>query len=200
MFIRNERSIKEFYYLYPIVSWIVMINTVLFLFTVLAPDSAFFYWALGFNAAVSDGEYWRLVTPIFLHGGAGHFIFNNFSLIIFGPALERLLGKGKFIIAYLVTGIIGNVGTLVFEAPFYTHLGASGALYGLLGFYFYMRFFRKDLIDPGSAQIVVTILIVGALYSIFFYKGINVLAHLFGFIGGTALAPLLLPKGRRRYL
>lgn len=200
MFIRNERSVKEFYRLYPIVSWIVILNTVLFLLTELVPRSPVFFWGVGSNAHVLNGEYWRLITPIFLHGGVGHYVFNSFSLIIFGPALERILGKGKFIAIYLLTGLIGNIGTLAFGGLSYLHLGASGAIYGLLGCYFYMRFFRKDLIDPGSAQIVTTILILGAAYTIIFSRDINVLAHLFGFIGGTMLAPILLPKGIRRFI
>ncbi|GAA0351707.1 rhomboid family intramembrane serine protease [Bacillus horti] len=199
MFIRNERSIKEFMRLYPIVSWIVMINTAIFLLIQVLPFNTIMLWGLGYNGLIAQGEYWRILTPIFMHASVGHFVFNTFSLIIFGPALERILNKFKFTIIYLLTGIIGNIGTFVFEGPTYSHLGASGAIYGLLGVYFFMRFLRKDLIDPGSAQIVIIILIIGAAYTVI-SPTINLLAHLFGFVGGALLAPLFLPKERRRYL
>lgn len=196
LFIRTE-SFQQFIRYYPIVTWLVGINTVIFVLTFLLPSTfpppfhnVINYWAVGWNDAVAAGQYWRLVTPIFLHGGAGHFIFNSFALIIFGPALERILGHLKFTGLYLFAGIIGNVGTFLFEGGSYLHLGASGAIYGLLGLYLYMRFFRKDLIDAGSAQTITTILIIGVIYT-FVMPNINILGHLFGFIGGAILGPVI---------
>src|SRR5690625_7985599 len=85
-----------------------------------------------------------------------HILFYSFSLVLFGPALEQMLGKFKFILVYLFTGIVGNVFTYIIGAND-LHLGASGALYGLLGLFVYMSFFRNDLIDPVSKQIVTVI-------------------------------------------
>lgn len=198
MFVRRE-SFQQFIRSYPIVTWILGINTFLFLLSFLLPSTYFLIerWGIGWNAAVSAGEYWRLITPIFLHGGFGHFFFNSFSLIIFGPALETILGRVKFLGLYMFAGILGNVGTFLFEEGHYFHLGASGAIYGLLGLYLYMRFFRQDLIDPGSAQIITTMLVVGAIYT-FVMPNINLLGHLFGFIGGAVLGPIIF-RGRVKY-
>ncbi|WP_025026362.1 rhomboid family intramembrane serine protease [Caldalkalibacillus mannanilyticus] len=194
MFIRYERF-DQFIRLYPIVTGLLAINLGLFLLSIFIPSyyTYIHYWGVGINIFVAAGEYWRLITPVFLHAGLGHVLFNSFSLLIFGPALERILGGFRFTILYLFAGFIGNVGTFLFEAGDYMHLGASGAIYGLLGLYFYMRFFRQDLIDPGSAQIVTTVLIIGAIYTAVM-PGINILGHLFGFVGGTLLGPVIFPK------
>src|SRR5690625_3412327 len=107
VFIRNERSVKEFIQFYPIVATLVIIHLVLFVlmdFLGLPIGQKIYAWGAGFNPAVTHGEYWRLVTPIFLHAGLMHTLFNSFSLVLFGPALEQMLGKFKFILAYFGTG------------------------------------------------------------------------------------------------
>ncbi len=196
MFIRNERSIKEFMKLYPIVSTLIIIHLVLWViidFLQLSIGMDIYYFGVGNNFSVSLGEYWRLVTPIFLHGDLTHVLFNSFALVLFGPALEQMLGKGKFIFAYLGAGIIGNIGTYFLEPLEYTHLGASGAIYGLFGIYIFMVLFRKHLIDQNSSQMVMTIFIIGVLMS-FVGGNINIVAHLTGFAGGFILAPLVLHR------
>ena len=196
MFIRNERSVKEFIRYYPLVSALVIIHLVLWLFIdflqlPLAHD--LFNWGVGNNYLISEGEYWRLITPIFLHGGLTHALFNSFSLVLFGPALEQMLGKTKFIVAYFGAGLIGNIAALLIAPPSYSHVGASGAIFGLFGIYVFMISFRKHLIDPANGQIVMTIFIIGLVMT-FLRPGINIYAHVFGFIGGFVLAPLVLTK------
>lgn len=193
MFIRNERSLKEFIQLYPVVSTLVIIHFAIWLVIFLRlPFADIIYgFGIGSNFAIALGEYWRLVTPIFLHVDLTHVLFNSFSLVIFGPALERMVGKGKFLFAYLGAGIIGNIATYLLEPLNYLHLGASGAIYGLLGVYIFMVVFRKHLIDYGSSQIVTTILIFGVLMSLV-GRNINIVAHLAGFAGGFVLAPVVL--------
>lgn len=215
MFIRTEKSIKDFMYFYPIVSALVIINLALYMITDVIPlpmiDSLqkctigypahtlgqqIFGCGMGFNPAVANGEYWRLVTPIFLHGGLMHVLFNSFALVLFGPALEQMLGKFKFIALYFIAGIVGNIGTyLVDPGMLNVHIGASGAIYGIFGLYIFMVVFRKDLMDPASTQIVLVIFIIGLIMS-FIQTGINLSAHIFGFIGGFALGPLILGKAQ----
>lgn len=199
MFIRTERSVKDFIQFYPVVSTIIMINLVLFLFTYIIPLSigdVILRWGVGHNLSIYHGEYWRIITPVFLHGGVGHVIFNSFALVLFGPALEQMLGKVRFTFAYLLTGIFGNLGTYFIDpTSMVAHLGASGAIYGLFGIYIYMVLFRKDLIDYRNAQIVIVIFVIGLVMT-FIRPNINIAAHLFGFIGGFAIGPAMLKNTR----
>ncbi|OEH93063.1 rhomboid family intramembrane serine protease [Bacillus solimangrovi] len=195
MFVRNE-DFRSFLRLYPIVSIITGVNLFLWIFTTFLPGgSIFLQHFIGYNAAISQGEIWRLVTPIFLHGSFTHVLFNSFSLVLFGPALERMIGKGKFITAYLVAGTAANIATFFISSPFLFHLGASGAIYGLFGIYLYMVLYRKDLIDANNAQLIITILVIGLILT-FLRPNINITGHIFGFISGAAIAPLILGKKR----
>ena len=200
MFVRNERSIKEFIKFYPVVSTIVIINIVIWALAHLLHlriGASIYSWGIGSNINVLLGEYWRLVTPIFLHADFSHVAFNSFAIVIFAPALEQMMGKIKFILFYFLTGVIGNIGTFIINPHDSTlHLGASGAIYGLFGIYIFMVYFRKSLIDSGSAQIVTIVFIVGLVFS-FIQPNINIAAHLFGFIGGLALGPPFLKSAER---
>lgn len=194
MFIRNERSIGEFRRLYPIVFWLIVIHLVLWLiinFLELPIGITLYQWGLGVNFLIGMGEYWRLFTPIFLHGDLMHAVLNSFSLLLFGPALEQMLGKMRFLLVYFGSGIIGNIATYIFGPIDLAHLGASGSIFGLFGVYAFMVFFRKNLIDYGSSQVIMPILIIGLIMT-FLNSGINIYAHIFGFIGGFAIAPLVL--------
>ncbi|PAV30707.1 rhomboid family intramembrane serine protease [Virgibacillus profundi] len=199
MFIRNERSLKEFIQFYPIVSSLVIIHLFLWLiinFLQLPFGLELYQWGVGINLLTHNGEYWRLITSIFLHGDLMHALFNSFALVLFGPALEQMLGRFKFIIAYFGAGIAGNIATYAFEpTAFYMHLGASGAIFGLFGIYVFMIAFRKSLIDQANSQIVMTIFIIGLIMT-FLRSNINISAHIFGFFGGFIIAPLVLSNVR----
>jgi len=75
---------------------------------------------------------WTLVTSIFLHGGMGHLFFNMLFLFFFGPTLERRVGSDKFLFIFLICGLLGGLGH-VLTSPDSLVLGASGALYGVMG-------------------------------------------------------------------
>ncbi|MBU9723794.1 MULTISPECIES: rhomboid family intramembrane serine protease [Bacillaceae] len=199
MFVRNE-SFQGFTRSYPVITTLVAIHIILYIWVYFFPflgGKLVMDWGLGINYLIEMGEYWRLVTPIFLHGSLMHMLFNSFSLVLFGPALESMLGKFRFIAAYFTAGILANIVTLFLEGPMYAHLGASGAIYGLFGLYLYMVLVRKDLIDPGSAQLIITIMVIGVIMT-FVNPGINRIAHIFGLISGAAIAPIIL-LGVTRY-
>lgn len=196
MFIRTE-SFKEFRQLYPVVTWIVAIHLILYIITLLPfiESSLLFEKLIGVNLYIAQGEYWRLVTPIFIHSGLAHTLFNSFSLVLFGPSLERILGKGRFILLYLAAGILANVATLILKPLTYIHVGSSGAIFGLFGAYLALILFRKDIMSRENSQIVVTIAVIGLIMT-FIQPNINVTAHLFGLLAGFLVGTVIIGRGR----
>lgn len=83
------------------------------------------------NAAILSGELWRLITPIFIHVGVWHVFVNMYSLYALGPAIERIFGSPRMMALYLIAGINGVIFSLGFSP--YRSVGASGAIFGLLG-------------------------------------------------------------------
>ncbi|MEN8697906.1 rhomboid family intramembrane serine protease [Bacillus infantis] len=196
MFTRTE-SFKEFIRFYPIVSIILLLNILFYLLTVLPvfPNSNIFERLAGVNLFIREGEVWRLATPMFMHSGFAHVLFNSFSLVLFGPALERIAGKARFAGIYLITGISANVATLLLEPLTYTHVGSSGAIFGLFGFFAAVAYFRKDLMSRENSQIIITIAVIGLIMT-FIQPNINISAHIFGFISGFLIGALSLKRNR----
>ncbi|WP_066321440.1 rhomboid family intramembrane serine protease [Bacillus sp. FJAT-29814] len=187
MFTRTE-SFSEFLRFYPIVSFIVAIHIVLYLLTILPvfPNFWFIENLSGVNLYIMEGEFWRLITPTFMHSGFSHMLFNSFSLVLFGPALERMLGGVRFLLVYLVSGFIANVATLLLEPLTYTHVGSSGAIFGLFGYYIAMIVFHKDRLSKQNSQIIITLCVISLIMT-FIEPNINITAHLFGLLGGFIL-------------
>ena len=82
---------------------------------------------------VLNGEWWRLLTAAFLHGSWLHIAFNMYVLFVLGPTLERVLGHVRFIVLYLVAAVGGSVASYAFSDPRTVSVGASGAIFGLMG-------------------------------------------------------------------
>ncbi len=80
--------------------------------------------------AIDNFEIWRFFTAIFLHGSLTHLLFNLFALLFFGITLENLIDSKRFIITFLISGIIANIISVNF---YESSLGASGAIYGIIG-------------------------------------------------------------------
>ncbi|MGD6805037.1 rhomboid family intramembrane serine protease [Rossellomorea vietnamensis] len=193
MFIRTE-SFSQFIRLYPIVSLIILIHLLLFSVTLIPflPQIWVYEHLAGINLLIFNGEWWRLITPIFVHLGFAHLLFNSFSLILFAPPLERMLGKVKFTLVYLSCGIIANAATYLLKPLTYNHVGASGAIFGLFGIYVGMALFHKHLISQQNKQVIIPIVVIGLVMT-FFQSNINITAHLFGLLAGITISWLLLP-------
>jgi membrane associated rhomboid family serine protease len=147
-----------------------------------------------YGPAVADGDWYRLITAAFLHGGFIHILFNMFMLWWFGRRLEYLLGPGRYIGIYLVSALAGSAGSLII-APDSVTVGASGAVFGILGAGLVLE--RSQIfVFGGQALFVIAINLVLS----FTLSGISVGGHVGGLIGG-ALSMLALNRfGRHRPL
>lgn len=149
--------------------------------------------ALAFFGPFTPSQPWRLVTALFVHsqGSLLHILFNMFSLFIFGPLLEGAVGRARFLALYLVSGIGGSVAVLLL-APTTPVVGASGAIFGLLGAYFVIQ--RR--LGGNNVQLLI---VIGLNLVIGFLPGTNIAwqAHLGGLIVGCAVA-LVYVRTRRR--
>jgi membrane associated rhomboid family serine protease len=161
-----------------------------------------------YNSRINEqGEWWRFVTPVFLHIGWIHLLVNMYSLFVLGPYVEKLYGSARFVFFWIATGVAGVVasylasgaemhgipvvGRFLFRGGDGPSAGASGALFGLIGvlFVFGIKFRRelpegfKRAFGTGMIPTILINLFIG--YSIPF---IDNAAHLGGFVAGAALA------------
>ncbi|MBQ8559794.1 MAG: rhomboid family intramembrane serine protease [Tyzzerella sp.] len=131
-------------------------------------------------------EYYRIVTCMFLHFGFEHLMNNMVTLVIVGRYLEPLIGKVRFIIIYLISGLGGSALSLV--AEYYTgdyavSAGASGAIFGLTGALLSLAILNRGRIAELTKRGIV-IMIALSLYNGFVTEGVDNLAHVGGLICG----------------
>ncbi|RST74049.1 rhomboid family intramembrane serine protease [Siminovitchia acidinfaciens] len=200
MFLRTE-SFGQFIRLYPVITALVAIHIAIFLAMNLPlfPQQLIFEILAGVNILIQMGEYWRLFTPIFVHIAFTHLLFNSFSLVLFGPALERALGKFQFILVYIACGVAANIATLILKPPYYTHIGASGAIFGLFGIYLAITFFKKEAMPQQGKQVILPIAALGVIMT-FFQANINITGHISGLIAGFLIGAVLVKIRPIRFL
>jgi rhomboid protease GluP len=136
------------------------------------------------NPRIWQGEYWRLLTPLFLHAGYAHFFFNSFALYQLGRVVERLFGKARFVFLYFFSGLLGSALSTIFR-PDVVSVGASGALFGLLGALIYFSLRKPVLALRFFGSSLWTTLGIN-LFLGFVIPGIDWLGHIGGFLGGLA--------------
>lgn len=132
-------------------------------------------------------ELYRLIVSIFLHGGLLHFLCNMYSLYVLGPQLESFFGKVKYTIIFIGSGIVGNLLSMAFLQDTFVSVGASGAIFGLLGallyFGYHYRVYLSGVIRSQIIPLIILNLAIG-----FVATNINNLAHIGGLIGGVLLS------------
>jgi len=138
------------------------------------------------------GQWWRLVTAIFLHAGLFHIGMNLWCLFDLGPAVESLFSTTKFVVVYLVTGVVGFLASL-WWSPRALSIGASGAILGLIGILIGASFHHGGLGKDYRSMLwrwVIYILIFGLLP----FFAVDNAAHIGGLVSGLILG-FLVPEG-----
>jgi len=161
------------------------------------PASAeLFAWgANSASAVVRDGEYWRLITATVLHGGVMHLLLNLYALWVAGGQVCRWFGNGQFLMIYLGSALAGSALSLHFSALQSVSVGASGAVFGVLGALLMGVVQHKERLPKGKLQQLLTsqgLFVVFALVQGFGKQGIDNAAHVGGLLAGAAMAWVLI--------
>lgn len=172
---------------FPMITyWLIAVNVILYIVPVLFGlydnlIANFSVWA----PAIREGQTYRLLTGVFLHGGLVHLLFNCYALYVIGAQVENFLGKFKFLVIYLVAGLSGALFSMIFGN--YASVGASGAIFGLMGALVYFGYhYRVYLGNVVKSQIIPLILL--NLFLGFMMSGVDNFAHIGGLIGGTLMS------------
>lgn len=180
----------------PVVTYTLIGITVAVYLLQLVPGLAITprFWYAGVYSLPENFEPWRMLTSVFLHSTTliFHVLLNMYTLWIFGQLLEGLLGRSRFLSLYLISGLAGSVGVLWLGNPGTAVLGASGAIFGLMGAFLVIQ--RR--LGGDATQLLV---LVGINLVIGFIPGFNIAwqAHLGGLVGG-ALVGLIFVETRKR--
>ncbi|MEK5036868.1 rhomboid family intramembrane serine protease [Sporosarcina sp. FSL K6-3457] len=182
MFSRTE-NFSQYIRLYPVVTVLLALNILVALIGYIPGiGNQVYFSGMGINFLIAEGEWWRLFTPMFLHAGFSHLLFNMFSLFVFGPELEKIAGKARFLTVYLLAGIFGNIATYFLQPLDYASVGASGAIFGIFGAFGALVYYTKHIL-PQLRQIILPIIVIGVVMT-FLQPNINVTAHITGLIVG----------------
>jgi rhomboid protease GluP len=146
-------------------------------------------------SAVEDGQGWRLLTSIFLHANLFHLLVNAWSLYLFGSLAEGAFGTPRLAGIFLVTGFVASATSFAFGGQ--VSVGASGAIFGLLGAWVSHNWLRRNLsMAQGNLRLAALIVAVNLFFG-FSMPGIDNAAHLGGLAAGLAAGFAAEGVGRR---
>lgn len=139
--------------------------------------------------SIRGGEYYRLITGMFLHGSIMHLFFNTYALYVIGSQIENYFGRIKYLIIYLFSGMMGALFSMIFNGSILS-IGASGAIFGLMGallyFGYHYRVYLGNVLKTQLIPLIVFNLVLG-----FILTGVDNFAHIGGLIGGILIAKTL---------
>lgn len=148
-----------------------------------------------YNSAILAGQYWRFVTPIFLHANILHIGLNMLNFVVLGIVIERIFGHLRFLMIYLVTGVISIIASALFM-PDEVSVGASGAIFGIVGAYaVFVLVHRRAFPRRGIPTLLWLVIVIGINLAIgLFISNVDNYAHLGGFASGCILGFLFTPR------
>lgn len=196
---RRDETLKGYIKTYPISALLILLNVSFFIVISFNGGSTNLTALLKYGAFhapyVADGEFYRIVSYMFLHIGIEHFLFNMFSLYVFAAVLEKILGKVKYLAVYLLSGI-GSGLTIFFFSPESIVAGASGAIFGVFGSFLVMAIRNHSKFDSNSKKIFLTILAVN-IVSTFIFSNVSIAGHIGGLISGIIVSIPLIKREKQ---
>jgi membrane associated rhomboid family serine protease len=171
----------------PVTKILIGLNVIVYLITAVQGSfntpggSLYVKWVL-FGPFVAQGDWWRLVTSMFLHGYPLHLAFNMFALWVIGRPVEHYLGTVRFLLLYFVSGLAGSAGALVFS-PTSPTVGASGAIFGILGAMLILEWQATGRLGGTALTLIVINLGFNFIYNTS-GGNISIGGHVGGLIGG----------------
>jgi rhomboid protease GluP len=185
----------------PIASYAILGVTVVVSFLALQPEGSDLLRLLWLDKrGLADGEWWRLLSPVLVHGSILHVAFNMYFLYLVGPLVEQLYGSARFLLLYLLTAATASLASYLLGGPG-PSVGASGALFGLCGVLVVGRMLHRPvlqgqqraLLSQIGALVVINLVLGVGLNA--FGGGIDIAAHVGGLLGGLWLGLLIPPVG-----
>ena len=184
----------------PAVLILILINSVAFFLEISAgdwndPEVLHRIGALDAYSVIAEGEYWRLLTALFLHGGFIHLLFNVFALYVLGPPLERSIGTMRFVVCYLISGLASGAGVVALTVIGLVQpaqlIGASGSIMGIVGAW--AGFLLRHRHAPHAKQRLANVGLIVAIQIAFDLSTpqVSMAAHLCGLISGFFLGLIL---------
>ena len=169
---------------------LIVLNVICFFIS--TNDELFYLLAQTNSRIIEQYEIWRLFTSMFLHSDYLHLFMNMFTLLLYGSLVEKFFKKYEYLIIYIVSGFIGNIFTVLIYPPNTISVGASGAIFGLLGAAFV-------LVAKSNERTLLVLAVVYIIYFIIasFEPGINAWAHLFGLAGGVLFGYMFYTRKNR---
>lgn len=165
----------------PVITYaLIAINVVIYILS-LFNDSILQMFAVNRFYIVELNQYYRLFTGIFLHANLLHLLFNMYALYVIGMQLESFLGKWKYLAVYLLSGLGGSMLSIFFSNNF--SVGASGAIFGLMGALLYFGYHYRVYLDSVVKSQIIPLIVIN-LFIGFTVSGIDNWAHIGGLVGG----------------
>ena len=171
----------------PVVTYaLILINVFMFLFPLINGTTEEFYNLFAsYGPFVKMGDYYRLISAAFMHANIAHLIFNMYALWIIGMQLESFIGKWRYLVVYLFSAISGSLLSVI-VTPNAVSVGASGAIFGLLGALLYFGYHYRVYLGTVIKSQIIPLIVINLLLG-FMVPGIDNAAHIGGLIGGTLI-------------
>lgn len=187
---------------YPVTSILLIITTIIFIlmfasygFQYEGLEALYQFGAVhGYTIQADPGQFWRVFSAMFIHIGLEHFVVNMLTLYFLGRQIEAIFGSWKFLLLYLMSGVMGNVFVICFS-PDTLAAGASTSLFGLFSAVIVLRYTTRNYYIQQLGQSYMSLLAVNLIMS--FLPGISLAGHLGGLVGG-ALGAVILPVSGER--